>query len=444
MAERETDIAVVGAGAAGLMAAVWAGRELKAAGAEPATPAGPRVLALDGAKVLGAKILVAGGGRCNVTHHAVDESAYFGSSRHAIKKVLRAFGVGPTVEFFRALGVELKREETGKLFPTTDDARTVLSALLGAVREAGAEVLHPWRVSSVVARPSGASGGAAFEVIGPDGAVVGARRVILATGGRALPRSGSDGAGYDIARSLGHTVTPLVTPALVPLLLADGCFLRELPGLTFPATITLWTGTGRREIEFTNSTLLTHFGVSGPGVLDLSRSWLSLRQTDPGCRLTLSVVPGLTPEGTDAALAELVSRRAPSVLRCVQGVAPGVPERLARALCAQAGLDPSGATDHLSRASRRALAGALAALPLPAVGDRGYTYAEATAGGIPLEELRLETMESRLCPGLHVCGELCDVDGRIGGFNFQWAWASGHLAGRGAARAIAGAAPVSR
>lgn len=430
MTGESVDIAIVGAGAAGLMAAIWAGRT-----AQALAGAAPRIVALDGAKILGAKILVAGGGRCNVTHHTVDERAYFGSSRNAIKNVLRAFDVPATVAFFEQLGVTLKREETGKLFPTTDDARTVLGALLGAARDAGAELRHPWRVEAV-ARDEAGEG---FVITGPEGQSVRARRLILATGGMALPRTGSDGAGYAFARGLGHTVTPLVTAALVPLLLEPGCFLCTLPGLTFPATITLWSSSSRRLIEFTNSTLLTHFGISGPGVLDLSRSWLHERTVDPDCRLTLSVVPGKSVEEVDALLAD---RRAPTILRLVQGLAREVPERLARALVEHAGIDPSKGTDHLPRGPRRALAEALALLPLPAIGDRGYTYAEATAGGVPLAELRLDTMESRLCPGLHICGELCDVDGRIGGFNFQWAWASGHLAGRAAARALA--APVSR
>jgi predicted Rossmann fold flavoprotein len=131
------DVVVVGAGAAGLFAAIHAGR------------GGARVVALDGAKTLGAKILVAGGGRCNVTHHAVDEKAYAGSSPNAIKNVLRRFGVAETVRFFEAYGVELKREETGKLFPTTDDARTILNALLTAAHDAGVAIRHPQRVTAI-------------------------------------------------------------------------------------------------------------------------------------------------------------------------------------------------------------------------------------------------------------------------------------------------------
>ncbi|MCW5765708.1 MAG: NAD(P)/FAD-dependent oxidoreductase, partial [Phycisphaeraceae bacterium] len=200
------DIAVVGAGAAGLMAAIAAER----AAAETERPL--RVLVLDGARKLGAKILVAGGGRCNVTHYAVDESAYAGSSRHAIKQVLRAFGVERTVAFFAELGVELKREETGKLFPVTDDAHTVLDALLGEAARLGVELRHPWRVGAVEATVDGFVLRHAAADEAPKAEPITARRVILCTGGKSLPKSGSDGAGYELARSLGHTITPLVTP----------------------------------------------------------------------------------------------------------------------------------------------------------------------------------------------------------------------------------------
>lgn len=404
------------------MAAIAAGRESRRRGRDL------RIAALDGARTLGAKILVAGGGRCNVTHFEVDESAYAGSSRHSIKQVLRAFDVPRTVEFFRGIGVELKREETGKLFPVTDNARTVLNSLLGAARGpggAGVEILHPWRVDSVRAAPG--EGFVITEAPGPipdpEPRTLRASRVILATGGRALPRSGSDGQGYEIARSLGHTVTRTF-PALVPLVLEAGHFLRALSGITFPATVELRSATGKRLVSFTNSTLCTHFGLSGPAVLDISRYWLDA--ADSGARLCLSFLPGETPESANAALMAMGKRSPGAWLR------ERLPERLAHSLCAHAGIDPAAPSATLTREQRRALASAATELPLPVVGDRGFTHAEATAGGVPLSELHLQSMESRITPGLFLCGEICDVDGRIGGFNFQWAWSSGHAAGTAA------------
>ena len=411
--QRPFDVIVVGAGAAGLFAAIHAGR------------AGARVLALDGAKTLGAKILVAGGGRCNVTHHAVDEKAYAGSSPNAIKNVLRRYGVAETVKFFEAYGVELKREDTGKLFPTTDDAHTILDALLQAARDAGVEIRHPQRVTAIERAPEGSPVGG-FIVRG-DWGEARAPRVILATGGKALPKSGSDGVGYDFARALGHTVTDHVLPALVPLILPGTHPLRALSGLTLPATLSLRSSTGKVLKEFTNSLLCTHFGLSGPCALDISRYWRAAILEDSGAGLFANFIAG---EREDTLDAKLLASRAANPLAFLR---EHVPERLARALCEIAAVDPVANLRQLTRDQRRALARAACALPLHVEGDRGFTYAEVTMGGVPLAEVKLDTMESRACPGLHLAGEILDVDGRIGGFNFQWAWASGFIAGGAAA-----------
>ena len=405
----DADVVVVGTGAAGLFAAIHAGR------------AGARVIALDGARTLGAKILVAGGGRCNVTHHAVDEKAYAGSSPNAVRNVLRRFGVAETVRFFEAYGVELKREETGKLFPTTDDAHTILDALLEAAREAGVEIRHPRRVTAI-----GRDAGGGFSVRGEWGALR-APRVILATGGKALPKSGSDGAGYDFARALGHTVTDHVFPALVPLILPGTHPLRALSGLTLPATLSLRSSTGKVLREFTNSLLCTHFGLSGPCALDISRYWRAAILEDSAAGLFANFIAG---EREDTLDAKLLASRAANPLSFLR---EHVPERLARALCEIAAVDPATSLRQLTREQRKALARAACALPLHVEGDRCFTYAEVTMGGVPLAEVKLDTMESRACPGLHLAGEILDVDGRIGGFNFQWAWASGFIAGGSAA-----------
>ncbi len=431
------DIAIVGCGAAGLMAAIWAGRTARGTGRTA------RVIALDGARTLGAKILVAGGGRCNVTHDAVDESAYAGSSRSAIWKVLLQFDVPKTVAFFRELGVELKREETGKLFPTTDEARTVLDALQGAARGAGVTLRHPARVGEVVRGDSGFC----LRLAPPGDApasgdrVVSARRVILCTGGKALPKSGSDGFGYEIARSLGHTVTPHVFPALVPLLVKKGHWLGGLSGITVDVTLEVRSHSGQRLQSMTGSMLVTHFGLSGPCVLDISRSWTQAcrdaeREGEPAPQLLVNWLPGETTESVDRAMVGM-GRQSPRAW--LMGLGRGrLPERLAGGIVDHVGMAREATGSTMSRAQRRGLAVALTQMPVPIIGDRGFTFAEATAGGVPLSEIRLESMESRICPGLHLCGEILDVDGRIGGYNFQWAWASGFVAGGGAARALGG------
>lgn len=417
------DLAVVGGGAAGLMAAIQAGREAR----KSRTPL--RIAVLEGARKPGAKILVSGGGRCNVTHHAVDASAFAGSSPRAIAKVLREFTASETVRFFENLGVPLKREETGKLFPTTDRARTVLDALLAACRTAGAELRHPCRVASIHRDPAGfrlePEGG---NEAGRDAVL--ARRVILATGGKSLPKSGSDGHGYALARSLGHTLTPHLLPGLVPLLLPEGHFLRALSGVSFPARVTLRGPTGKPGVRFTGPVLCTHFGLSGPAVMDVSRHLLLARTEAPGSTLQLDFLPGRSREELDGGLRRLGSRTPGRWLREL------LPDRLAGALLEAVAVDPACPGHQLPRETRRTLVEALLGTPLPVTGHRGLNFAEVTAGGVPLAELRLDAMESRPCPGLHLCGEILDVDGRIGGFNFQWAWASGTVAGRGAVRRL--------
>ena len=400
------DVVIIGAGAAGLMAGIWAGR----------TNPNRRILLLDGAQKLGAKILVAGGGRCNVTHDVVDASAYAGSSRNAINKVLRRFDVPQTVAFFREIGVELKREETGKLFPVTDSARTVLHALLDAARAANVQIRNPRRVERIERVEDG------FVVSGAWGEIR-ATKVVLATGGRSLPKTGSDGYGYTLAKALGHSITPRVFPALVPLTLPRDHFLCSLSGVTVMATLDLRAPSGKKLVSFTDSTLCTHFGLSGPSVLDMSRYYIDAHMNDPNVALTVNWLPGETAESVDATLRGL-SRSTP--LRALSG---RLPERLLRALCAHAGVEATTPGDQITREGRRGLVRALTELPLPITGNRGYTYAEVTAGGVPLSEIRLETMESRVSPGLYLCGEICDVDGRIGGYNFQWAWSSGYTVG---------------
>jgi predicted flavoprotein YhiN len=426
------DVAVVGAGAAGLMAAIFAGR------------AGAKVIALDGAKRIGAKILISGGGRCNVTHDVVTADDFNGN-RNAIARILRTFDVPATVTFFEELGVRLKREETGKLFPVSNRARDVLDALLGAARAAGVEVRGGERITSVTRAvipsappvipsesegPGGVGGAqpAAEGVVPPvpqvrryarDDTVAGnfvindavqARRIILATGGRSVPKTGSDGSGYDLVRALGHSVTD-VFPALVPLVVEPGHWTTSLSGTSVDAELLVKSPTGRVLRRERGSLLFTHFGLSGPVVLDISRHWIAAQPA----ALHANFLPGETFESLDAAL---IANIPSAYLR------RRLPDRLVAALATP------GA--RLSKEERRALVRNVVDLPLPVIRDRGFDYAEVTAGGVPLSEIDIRTMESRHCSGLYLCGEILDVDGKIGGYNFQWAWATGRLAGMAA------------
>jgi predicted Rossmann fold flavoprotein len=408
------DILVIGAGAAGLFASTWAGRAAAAAGTKRS------ITAVDSARKLGAKILVAGGGRCNVTHQSVSESDYAGSTPASIRKVLRRFGVAACVAFFEAAGVFFKTEDTGKLFPVTDSARTVLEALIREATRAGVELVHPAKVTSIAKTDAG------FHVATDAGAIV-ARRVILCTGGKSLPKSGSDGSGFELAKSLGHALTIPIVPALVPLVLPSAHWITSMSGLTLDTEVTLHAASTKKLFQTTGSTLCTHVGLSGPAILDVSRHWLIAKAADPSVSLALNWLPGERAESLDRLLVDQQRRGALSILR------DRLPDRLARILCEQAAAPPTG---DLSRDARKRLVALVTATPLPITGDRGFAAAEATAGGVPLAEVKLETMESRVCPGLYLAGEVLDVDGRIGGFNFQWAWASGFVAGSAAGQGL--------
>ncbi len=403
---------IVGAGAAGLMTAIAAARALDGAAA--------RVVLVDGSARVGVKILVAGGGRCNVTHHEVDERQYAGGSRHTVRRVLGRFGVADTVAFFEELGVTLKREPTGKLFPTTDDAHTVLDALLREVARLGIVLRHPWRVDAI---DRVGDGGFVVRRAGT-GESLHARRVAVATGGKALPRSGSDGAGYALVQALGHTITPRVFPSLVPLVAGErAAWIRELSGVSTRARVEVRSGTGKRLAQFENDLLCTHFGLSGPAVMDASRWLADARHDDPRACLHIAWLPDEPFERVDAALSRLGGATVASWCR------ERLPDRLARAIAGQVGIDPATRGGQLARDERRALAHALTGMPIDIAHDRGFTHAEVTAGGVPLSEIDPGTMRSRACAGLWLVGEILDVDGRIGGFNFQWAWATGSIAG---------------
>lgn len=398
------------------------------AAAEEARLAGViRIALLDGAKTIGTKILISGGGRCNVTHEVVTPADFFGN-RRIIKNVLAAFPVERTIEWFASLGVELKREETGKLFPVTDKARTVLNALLGRCHELGVILCPDHRVTGI----QGPDGQAAGFLLHHNRGMMRAQKVILATGGRSIPKSGSDGYGYTLVRRLGHSVTPTV-PALVPLILEGTMFHQELSGLSQDVELTTIIE-GRKADQRTGSLLWTHFGISGPVVMDASRFWTLGHEQGQTVGIYGNFLSAQTQEQAKLWLmGEVTTHPRRSLLRTWT---QRIPERLAEALCRYAGCDPQKAVAQLPRTDRDRLIQALTRFPFPVERDRGWNFAEVTAGGVPLEEIDFRTMESRLVPGLHLIGEILDCDGRIGGFNFQWAWATGHLAGRASSRAL--------
>ena len=439
-------VVVVGAGAAGLTAALRAAE------------AGARVTLLNAHPRIGLKILMSGGTRCNVTHERVDERDFHGGSRAFVRRVLRAFSAEEARAWMESLGVALKLEPTGKLFPVSDNASTVLEALLDACRKAGVVIESGARVVRIERGGEAAAaavGGATppryrlgiqrvreSAAFGAEVAAVGERSwplpvqepdewmeadaVVLATGGLSFPRTGSDGTGYALAASLGHEIVPPV-PALTPLAASDPLCAR-LQGLTLDVELTLRLA-GKRAAATRGSFLFTHFGYSGPAALDLSRHW---HRAEGERAVSASFVPGETVESLRAAW---IAATRDAQLSARKHLGARLPDRLVVALCEECGVAPATTHGQVERTHREALLGLVTARALPVTGTLGYEKAEVTAGGVALSEVDPSTLESRKAPGVFLCGEILDVEGRLGGFNFQWAWSSGTVAGRAAADA---------
>ena len=379
---------------------------------------------LDGAKKPGAKILISGGSRCNVTNVAVADADFWGGRRSIIRHVLRAFPAQATVAFFNEIGVSLHEEAEGKLFPDSNRARDVLDALLRELHTTGVTLLADHRVIDIVPSANG------FRIVTSHGDLT-AARVVLATGGRSLPKSGSDGRGLEIARRLGHTIVP-TTPALTPLLLADDDEIhRTLSGVGQDVELSMWVD-GVVTERLSGAMLWTHFGASGPVALNMSRHWLRADLAGRKATITVNFCGGASFDEVDRRWMEHALAQPKASTGHM--LATTMPASAAAALLRALAIDGTITLAHLLRDARRRLAHALTSWPLPVIGARGYNHAEVTAGGVSLTEIEPATMESRLCPGVFLVGEMLDVDGRIGGFNFQWAWATGRVAGAWLAR----------
>jgi predicted Rossmann fold flavoprotein len=403
-------VVIVGGGAAGVFAAITC------AEAAPATA----VTVLEKGPQFLSKVRISGGGRCNVTHACFEPrelSAHYPRGGPALLGPFQRFQPRDTIAWFAARGVQLKTESDGRLFPVTDSSRTIIDCLLSAARAAGVELIADRAVERVARRPEGG-----FDLALSKAQTQQCERLMLATGGCRAAAAGQ------LAVSLGHTLEPPV-PSLFTFHVAAE-WVRELAGVSVRAVEVSVPGLGRRV---TGPVLLTHAGLSGPAILSLS-AWGArpLHGLNYQFPVHLNWLPHLEAE---ALARRLDASRADQPARLiVNGSLPPLPQRLWRALVLAAGIPPHTRWADLSRALRHQLLQQLTRTELPVSGKTLNQDEFVTCGGVPLNQVNFKTMESRLCPGLYFGGELLDLDGLTGGFNFQAAWTTGWLAGRAMAR----------
>jgi hypothetical protein len=386
-----------------------------------AATAGAETLLLERTRDGGRKILISGGGRCNILPARVDERRFVtDSSPNTLRKILRSWPLAEQIMFFeRDLGLPLVEEEqSAKLFPSSNRARDVRDGLLALAARRGARFLSEVLVTGI--KPDGS--GWRIERQHDEPLVV--DRVIVASGGLSVPSTGSDGRGLEILRALGHTLHPTY-PALTPVV-AETMAFGELAGVSL--SVTIMARDGARSSTASGGFLFTHRGYSGPSVLDVSHVVTRSRlEGDSEARLSVRWT-ALDEKGWEAALKPQGSRTVAGALR------RQLPERLAEAIARAAGVEPSRPLAQMAREERLQLIEALVRGDLPWSGDEGYKKAEVTGGGVSLAEVDSRTLQSRRHAGLYLCGEVLDAFGPIGGYNFLWAWATGRAAGIAAAQ----------
>jgi predicted Rossmann fold flavoprotein len=395
---------VLGAGAAGIMASIFA------------ASSGAETLLLERTRDGGRKILISGGGRCNILPARVNERRFVtDSSSNTLRNIVRSWPLAEQVTFFEhELGLRLvEEEESAKLFPESNRARDVRDGLLSLAQRRGAQFIPDTLVTGLATHGSG------WTIRREGASPLNVTRVIVATGGLSVPNTGSDGRGLAMVAELGHTINQTY-PALTPLVAQSSPF-GSLSGVSLPVAITARDAV--RSSTATGGFLFTHRGYSGPSVLDVSHVATRSRLEGSGdARLEVQWTP-LDAAGWETALQPKGTRTVAGVLR------KEMPERLAETLAMSAGVPTSRSLAQLSREERQNLIRVLVRGALPWSGDEGYKKAEVTGGGVSLAEIDPRTMESRLHPNLFLCGEVLDAFGPIGGYNFLWAWATGRAAG---------------
>jgi predicted Rossmann fold flavoprotein len=399
-----SSVIVIGGGASGLLAAISAKQHHA------------DVLILERNTKLGKKILATGNGRCNFTNVDATEMHY--NHPYFVRPVFEQMSPKKTLQLFEQFGITPKIEDEGKTYPLSEQASSIVDVLIYEIERLNIPVKYDAYVTSIKKQD-------VFEIELQHGERLKADRVILATGGLAMPKSGSDGTGYQLAQSCGHTMTPIF-PALVKLEL-NSPHLKALDGVKFPGTVELIHDGHPVQTE-TGDVLFTKYGISGPTILQISRKANQLLQEGQSVFINVILVNGPNQRDVAKRFSQLKDR---SVEMSLIGL---INKRIIHPLLKEVHIDPHVMVKDLSKDKMNTLQQHLFGWSFPIVGSKDFDDAQVTAGGITIDEVNPQTLESKKVAGLYFCGEILDIDGLCGGYNLQWAWSSGFVAGKYASR----------
>ncbi|OGX53514.1 MAG: hypothetical protein A2460_07010 [Omnitrophica WOR_2 bacterium RIFOXYC2_FULL_43_9] len=407
------DIAIIGAGPAGTMAAIRSGQLEK------------NILLIERNNSIGRKILLSGKGRCNVTNILSLEEfiTKFGRRGAFLRSAFSKFFNQELIDFFKAKGLDLKVERQGRVFPVTDRAASIVEVLMRYLLENKVTIVYATEVIEIKKEKN------SFRLFFAGGRQTAARRVILATGGSSFSFTGSRGNGFTIARKVGHTIVPLM-PGLVPLR-TEEAWVKGLQGLTLKNIRLTFTAGNKKITSDIGELLFTHFGVSGPLILDLSSSVLELFERDKKVSLCIDLKPGLTPvQLEDRLLREFRDSGGKNIKNVLKGI---LPLKLIEVFVNLLRLDYNKKSNQVTKEERRAMVSLLKSFCLRITGSLPIEEAMVTCGGVSTKEIDPRTMESRFVAGLYFAGEIIDASASSGGYNLQQAFSTGYLAGESAA-----------
>ncbi len=400
-------VIIVGGGASGLMASICASKK------------GNRVKLIEKNDRVGKKLLATGNGRCNLSNENLSSSDYHGGTADFAMTVIKQFDNNASMNFFKELGLELSVEENGKIFPQSMQASSVLDLLRLEAESSGVEIVTGSEIKTIIRDKAGI-----FELTDKTGITHKSGRVILACGGKAAPQTGSDGYGYKLAGMMGHSVvSPL--PALVALKLS-GDLHKAMEKMFWNAEVSLLLNNQKLR-TISGDIIFTNYGISGLAILDLSRDAVYGLANNKTVEIEINFLPKFS---FNEKIDSLRRRKALHPGRLMENYLTGViNKRIGQTLIKSSGIKLGAMVSEISESEIIRLAEVLNGCRFKVTGDNGWANAQVTAGGIDCSEVNARTLESKLTGGLYFCGEILDIDGISGGYNLQWAWSSGFVAG---------------